>query len=40
MSLNPNEWKPSPKQAEFLSIPTSIKEAAYLGGAGSGKSDC
>lgn len=39
MSKNPNEWKPSPKQADFLSIPTSIKEAAYLGGAGSGKSD-
>lgn len=39
MSLNPNEWKPSKLQAEFLSVPTSIKEAAYLGGAGSGKSD-
>lgn len=34
-----NEWKPSEKQAEFLSIPVSVKEAAYLGGAGSGKSD-
>lgn len=34
-----NEWRPNPKQAEFLSIPHSIKEAAYLGGAGSGKSD-
>lgn len=36
---NPNEWKPSKKQEEFLSIPVSIREAAYLGGAGSGKSD-
>ena len=39
MAVNTNEWKPSKKQEEFLSIPTSIKEAAYLGGAGSGKSD-
>ena len=36
---NLNEWKPSDKQSQFLSIPTSVKEAAYLGGAGSGKSD-
>jgi hypothetical protein len=36
---NPNEWKPEPKQELFLSIPTSIKEAFYGGGAGSGKSD-
>ena len=34
-----NEWRPNPKQAEFLAIPHSIKEAMYLGGAGSGKSD-
>lgn len=34
-----NEWKPEPKQSLFLSIPTSIKEALYGGGAGSGKSD-
>ena len=33
------EWKPNPKQELFLSIPTSIKEAFYGGGAGSGKSD-
>lgn len=32
-------WKPNPKQSKFLSLPTSIKEAAYAGGAGSGKSD-
>ena len=36
---NNNEWKPSARQEEFLSIPPSVKEAAYLGGAGSGKSD-
>jgi len=36
---NPNEWKPEPKQSLFLSVPTSIKEAVYGGGAGSGKSD-
>lgn len=37
--FNPNEWRPEPKQELFLSIPTSIKEAFYGGGAGSGKSD-
>jgi hypothetical protein len=39
MPYKDNKWEPNPKQAPFLSIPTSIKEAAYLGGAGSGKSD-
>ena len=34
-----NEWRPEPKQELFLSIPTSVKEAFYGGGAGSGKSD-
>lgn len=33
------EWKPNKKQAEFLRIPFSVKEALYGGGAGSGKSD-
>lgn len=33
------EWKPNKKQALFLSIPLSIKEAFYGGGAGSGKTD-
>lgn len=33
------EWRPNKKQAEFLSIPTTVKEALYGGGAGSGKSD-
>ena len=33
------EWRPHKKQSDFLSIPWSIKEAAYLGGAGSAKSE-
>lgn len=32
-------WVPNPKQAEFLSLPLTIKEGFYGGGAGSGKSD-
>lgn len=39
MAFNKGEWRPNPKQAEFLAIPWTIKEAAYAGGAGSGKSD-
>jgi hypothetical protein len=35
-----SEWRPNPKQAEFLALPHSIKEGAYLGGAGSGKAIC
>jgi hypothetical protein len=34
-----NEWRPEPKQELFLSLPVSIKEGFYGGGAGSGKSD-
>lgn len=34
-----NEWRPNKKQELFLSIPITIKEALYGGGAGSGKSD-
>jgi hypothetical protein len=34
-----NEWRPNPKQETFLAVPTTIKEAFYGGGAGSGKSD-
>jgi len=34
-----NEWRPTRKQEKFLALPTSIKEAAFLGGAGSGKSE-
>lgn len=37
--FNRLEWKPNPKQAIFLSIPITIKEGFYGGGAGSGKSD-
>ena len=37
--FNKNEWRPEPKQELFLSIPLSVKEAMYGGGAGSGKSD-
>lgn len=37
--LEKNCWKPNKKQELFLSIPTTIKEAFYGGGAGSGKSD-
>jgi hypothetical protein len=37
--MTKNEFKPNKKQSMFLSLPTSIKEAAYLGGAGSGKSE-
>lgn len=33
------EWRPNRKQEPFLALPNSIREAAYLGGAGSGKSD-
>ena len=38
--FNPNEWRPEPiSKTLFLSIPTTVKEAFYGGGAGSGKSD-
>lgn len=37
MAFKNNEWKPNPKQAQFLAVPMSVKEAGYLGGAGSGK---
>lgn len=37
--LNTLEWKPNPKQAQFLALPFTIKEGFYGGGAGSGKSD-
>jgi hypothetical protein len=38
-NIDPNSWKPNAKQEAFLSVPTTIKEAFYGGGAGSGKSD-
>jgi hypothetical protein len=39
MAFDREEWKPNIKQAPFLSLPDTIKEAFYGGGAGSGKSD-
>lgn len=39
MPFDSNEWRPNPKQEEFLAIPTTIKEGFYGGGAGSGKTD-
>lgn len=37
--FNNNEWRPNPKQEQFLALPLSLKEGFYGGGAGSGKSD-
>lgn len=34
-----NSWMPNPRQAAFLAVPFTVKEAFYGGGAGSGKSD-
>lgn len=39
MAFTAKEWKPTPKQAKFLSLPLTIKEAMYGGGAGSAKTD-
>ena len=39
MSFGKGFWKPNSKQEVFLSLPYSIFEAFYGGGAGSGKSD-
>jgi hypothetical protein len=39
MGFSKGFWKPNPKQAQFLSLPFTIKEGFYGGGAGSGKSD-
>lgn len=39
MAFTKQEWKPTPKQEIFLSLPLSIKEAMYGGGAGSAKTD-
>jgi hypothetical protein len=39
VAFDKNFWKPNRKQAEFLSLPFTIKEGFYGGGAGSGKSD-
>lgn len=39
MAFSSSEWKPSPKQAQFLALPWTIREALFGGGNGSGKSD-
>lgn len=39
MAFNSNEWKPTPPQAKFASLPWTIKEAFFGGGVGGGKSD-
>lgn len=39
MAFDKGEWGPNPKQRLFISLPITIKEAFYGGGAGSGKSD-
>lgn len=39
MAFNSGEWRPTRKQETFLSLPLSIKEAMYGGGAGSAKTD-
>ncbi len=39
MGFSGKEWKPTPPQALFASLPWSIKEAFFGGGAGGGKSD-
>lgn len=33
------QWKPHRKQEQFIAVPWTIREAAYLGGAGSAKSE-
>ena len=39
MAFTKGEWRPTRKQEIFLSLPLSIKEAKYGGGAGSAKTD-
>ncbi len=39
MPPHKDEWKPTPKQSLFLSIPLSVKEAFYAGALGAGKTD-
>jgi len=39
MAFDKGEWKPTRKQEQFLSLPLSLKEAGYGGGAGSAKTD-
>lgn len=39
MAFNTGEWRPTVKQEAFLSLPLTIREALYGGGAGSAKTD-
>ena len=39
MAFNAKEWRPTPKQEEFLKLPLDIREGMYGGGAGSAKTD-
>jgi hypothetical protein len=39
MAVKQEHWKPHDKQTEFLELPYSVKEAAYLGGAGTAKTE-
>lgn len=39
MPSHENQWKPTPKQSLFLSIPLSVKEAFYAGALHAGKTD-
>ena len=39
MPSHENEWKPTPKQSLFLSIPLTVKEAFYAGALHAGKTD-
>lgn len=39
MAFDKSEWRPNPKQEDFLALPFIIKEGFFGGGAGSGKTD-
>jgi len=39
MAFNTGEWRPTQRQETFLSLPLSLREALYGGGAGSAKTD-
>ncbi len=39
VAFNTGEWRPTKRQEQFLSLPLSIREALYGGGAGSAKTD-
>ena len=39
MAFNTGEWRPTKRQEQFLSLPLTVREAMYGGGAGSSKTD-